>query len=130
YREAGIFEKLLPDFFKAGFEVEPFGGNAFAVKSVPAFMSGKDIKSAVTEIVEKIIETGFAPGLEKVSDEVLKLVACHGAIRANQKLSDKEVRTLVDQLDGCAMPSHCPHGRPTWISFTINELEKFFKRIG
>ncbi|MDP2863583.1 MAG: DNA mismatch repair endonuclease MutL [Desulfobacterales bacterium] len=130
YREAGIFEKLLPDFFKAGIEVEPFGGNAFAVKSVPAFMAGKDIKSAVTEIVEKIIETGFAPSLEKASDEVLKLVACHGAIRANQQLSDKEVRTLVDQLDGCTMPSHCPHGRPTWISFTINELEKFFKRSG
>ncbi len=130
YREAGIFEKLLPDFFKAGIEIEPFGGNAFAVKSVPAFMAGKDIKSAVTEIVEKIIETGFAPSLEKASDEVLKLVACHGAIRANQQLSDKEVRTLVDQLDGCAMPSHCPHGRPTWINFTINELEKFFKRIG
>jgi len=130
YRETGIFEKLLPDFIKAGIEVEPFGGNAFAVKSVPAFMAGKDIKSAVTEIVEKIIETGFAAGLEKASDEVLKLVACHGAIRANQQLSDKEVRTLVDQLDGCAMPSHCPHGRPTWISFTVNELEKFFKRIG
>lgn len=130
YREAGIFEKLLPDFFKAGIEVEPFGGNAFAVKSVPAFMAGKDIKSAVTEIVEKIIETGFASSLEKASDEVLKLVACHGAIRANRQLSDKEVRTLVDQLDGCAMPSHCPHGRPTWINFTINELEKFFKRIG
>lgn len=130
YREAGIFEKLLPDFFKAGIEVEPFGGNAFAVKSVPIFMDGKDIKSAVTDIVEKIIETGFAPGLEKASDEVLKLVACHGAIRANQNLSDKEIRVLVDQLDGCEMPSHCPHGRPTWISFTINELEKFFKRIG
>jgi len=130
YREAGIFEKLMPDFIKAGIEVEPFGGNAFAVKSVPAFMTGKDIKSVVTEIVEKIIETGFTPGIQKVSDEVLKLVACHGAIRANQNLSEKEIRTLVDQLDGCAMPSHCPHGRPTWVSFTINELEKFFKRIG
>lgn len=128
YREAVIFEKLLPDFFKAGIEVEPFGGNAFAVKSVPAFMSDKDIKAAVAEIVEKIIETGFSPGLEKASDEVLKLVACHGAIRANQTLSDKEIRTLVDQLDGCKMPSHCPHGRPTWISFTIKELERFFKR--
>jgi len=130
YREAGIFEKLTPDFIKAGIEVEPFGGNAFTVKSVPVFMSGKDIRSAVTEIVEKIIETGFAPGIQKASDEVLKLVACHGAIRANQNLSEKEIRTLVDQLDGCAMPSHCPHGRPTWINFTINELEKFFKRIG
>ena len=128
YREAGVLEKLLPDFQKAGIEIEPFGGNAFAVKSVPAFLADKEVKGIIIEIMEKIIETGFAPGLEKSSDEVMKLVACHGAIRANQQLSDREIRTLVDQLDDCEMPSHCPHGRPTWISFTIKELEKLFKR--
>ncbi|MBU1183314.1 MAG: DNA mismatch repair endonuclease MutL, partial [Proteobacteria bacterium] len=130
YREAGVLEKLLPDFQKAGIEIEPFGGNAFAVKSVPAFLADKEVKGIIIEIMEKIIETGFAPGLEKASDEVMKLVACHGAIRANQQLSDREIRTLVDQLDDCEMPSHCPHGRPTWISFTIKELEKLFKRTG
>ncbi|MFO7666235.1 MAG: DNA mismatch repair endonuclease MutL [Desulfobacterales bacterium] len=128
YREAGVLEKLLPDFQKAGIEIEPFGGNAFAIKSVPAFLGDKEVKVIIIEIMEKIIETGFAPGLEKSSDEVMKLVACHGAIRANQKLSDREIRTLVDQLDDCEMPSHCPHGRPTWISFTLKELEKLFKR--
>ncbi|MBU2623821.1 MAG: DNA mismatch repair endonuclease MutL, partial [Proteobacteria bacterium] len=130
YREAGILEKLLPDFQKAGIDIEPFGGNAFAVKSAPAFLADKEVKGIIIEIMEKIIETGFAPGLEKSSDEVMKLVACHGAIRANQQLSDRELRTLVDQLDDCEMPSHCPHGRPTWISFTIKELEKLFKRTG
>ncbi|MGB5155964.1 DNA mismatch repair endonuclease MutL [Desulfobacterium sp. N47] len=128
YREAGVFEKLLPDFQRAGFDVEPFGGNAFAVKSVPAFLSGKDVKSIITETIENLIETGFVPGFEKASDELLKLIACHGAIRANQKLSDKEMITLLSQLDDCKMPSNCPHGRPTWIKFSIKELEKFFKR--
>jgi len=130
YREAGVLEKLLPDFQKTGIEIEPFGGNAFAVKSVPAFLADKEVKAVIVEIMEKIIETGFAPGLQKASDEVTKLVACHGAIRANQQLSGREIRTLVDQLDDCEMPSHCPHGRPTWISFTIKELEKLFKRTG
>lgn len=130
YREAGILEKLLPDFQKAGIEAEPFGGNAFVVKSVPAFLADKEVKGIIIEIMEKIIETGFAPGLQKASDEVMKLVACHGAIRANQQLSEREIRTLVDQLDDCEMPSHCPHGRPTWISFSIKELEKLFKRTG
>lgn len=128
YREARVFEKLLPDFQRAGFEVEPFGGNAFALKSAPAFIADKDVKAIIIETVEKLIETGFIPGLEKASDELLKLIACHGAIRANQKLSDKEIRTLIDQMDDCKMPSHCPHGRPTWVKFTIKELEKFFKR--
>ncbi|MBU4037411.1 MAG: hypothetical protein KKA35_13380, partial [Proteobacteria bacterium] len=128
YRETGIFEKLLPDFQRAGFEVEPFGGNAFAVKSVPAFIADKDIKAIIIETVEKLIETGFIPGLERASDELLKLIACHGAIRANQKLSGKEMTTLLSQLDDCKMPSHCPHGRPTWVKFSIKELDKFFKR--
>ncbi|MFH2047266.1 MAG: DNA mismatch repair endonuclease MutL [Pseudomonadota bacterium] len=128
YRETTVFEKLLPDFQKAGFEVEPFGGNAFAVKSVPAFIADKDAKIIIIETVEKLIETGFAPGVEKTSDELIKLIACHGAIRASQNLSDKETRALLDQLDDCKMPSYCPHGRPTWIKFSIKELEKFFKR--
>jgi DNA mismatch repair protein MutL len=128
YRESRVFEKLIPDFIRAGVEVEPFGRNAFGVKSVPVFMAGSDIVPAITEIVEKIIESGFAPGLEQASDEVLKLAACHGAIRANRNLAEKEIKTLMEQLDGCEMPSHCPHGRPTWISFTIGDLEKFFKR--
>ncbi len=129
YREAGVFEKLLPDFQRAGFELEPFGRNSFAVKSAPAFIADKDVRAIIVETVEQLIETGFVPGLEKASDELLKLIACHGAIRANQKLSDKEIRTLLDQLDDCKMPSHCPHGRPTWLHFTIKEIKKFFKRI-
>lgn len=130
FRESVVFEKLLPDFLKAGIEAEPFGGNTFSVKSVPAFLADKNIRTALIEITEKIIETGFSPGLEKASDEVLKLVACHGAIRANQNLSEIEIRTLMNQLDGCEMPSHCPHGRPTWITFTTKEIEKLFKRTG
>jgi DNA mismatch repair protein MutL len=130
FRESVVFEKLLPDFLKAGIEAEPFGRNSFSIKSVPSFLADKDIRAVVIEITEKIIQTGFSPGIEKASDEVLKLVACHGAIRANQNLSEIEIRTLMNQLDDCEMPSHCPHGRPTWITFTIKEIEKLFKRTG
>jgi DNA mismatch repair protein MutL len=107
YREAKILEELIPGLNELGMEIEPFGGDTFVVKSVPTLLDG----------------------LEKAIDQCLILIACHGAIRANQKLSDEQIKGLLDQLDQCDQPSNCPHGRPTWISWSIKDLEKSFKRI-
>jgi len=129
YREAEILEELIPDLNELGLEIEPFGGNTFVVKSVPALLENKEVKPLVMEIVEKMVQIGFTAGLEKAMDQCLILMACHGAIRANQKLSDEQIKGLLDQLDQCNQPSNCPHGRPTWISWSIKDLEKSFKRI-
>jgi DNA mismatch repair protein MutL len=129
YREAKILEELIPDLNELGLEIEPFGGNTFVVKSVPALLENKEVKPLVMEIVEKMAQIGFTPGLEKAIDQCLILMACHGAIRANQKLSEKQIQGLLDQLDQCDQPSNCPHGRPTWISWSTKDLEKSFKRI-
>jgi len=83
----------------------------------------------VIEMVEKTAQIGFSSGLETVLDQCLELMACHGAIRANQRLSDKEIQALLVQLNSCDQPSNCPHGRPTWIRWSFKDLEKLFKRI-
>ena len=129
YREAKILEKLIPDLNELGLEIEPFGGDTFVVKAVPALLKDRAIKPLVIEMVEKMAQIGFTPGLEKAIDACLILMACHGAIRANQQLSDKEINGLLDQLDACDQPSNCPHGRPVWIRMTRKDLEKMFKRI-
>lgn len=129
YREAQILEKLIPDLNILGLEIEPFGGSTFVVKSVPALLENRAIQPLVVEIVEKMAEIGFAPGLEKAMDACLVLMACHGAIRANQPLSDQQIAGLLKQLDECEQPFHCPHGRPTWIRWSLQTLEKSFKRI-
>ena len=129
YREAQILEKLIPDLKKLGLEIEPFGGNTFVVKAVPALLADRDIKPLVIEIVEKMAQIGFAPGLDKAIDECLLLMACHGAVRAKQQLSDQQIKVLLNQLDECDNPSNCPHGRPTWIRWSFKTLEKSFKRI-
>jgi len=129
YREAKILEELITDLNELGLEIEPFGGNTFVIKSLPALLDNKEVKPLVIEIVEKMAQIGFTPGLEKAMDQCLILMACHGAIRANQKLSDEEIKGLLDQLDKCDQPYNCPHGRPTWISWNIRSLEKSFKRI-
>ncbi len=129
YKEAAILEKLIPDLKETGLEIEPFGSGVFVVKAVPAVLVGMEIRPLVIEITEKIAETGFGSGIEKAIDKCLILMACHGAIRANQALSDKEIKGLLDQLDKCKNPSHCPHGRPTWIRWSKGEVEKMFGRV-
>lgn len=129
YREAQILTELVADLNNLGLEIEPFGGNTFVVKAVPAQLADREVKPLVIEIVEKMAEIGFTPGLEKALDECLILMACHGAIRANQELSDRQIKGLLDQLDQCDNPSYCPHGRPIWARWSWKMLEKSFKRI-
>jgi DNA mismatch repair protein MutL len=129
YSEAHILETLIPRLDPLGLEVEPFGGNTFVVKSVPVMLDDRNVARIVTEIVEKAVETGLETGLEKVLDECRMVMACHHAVRANQRLSDEQIRQMLSQLDRCDDPSHCPHGRPTWIHWSVKDLEKAFKRI-
>lgn len=129
FRESGILESLIPEFAKAGLEIEPFGDNTFVVRAVPAQLGEKELKPLILEIVEKAARTGIAQGLDEAFDECLKIIACHSAIRANQSLSDEQIKGLLSGMDSCKNPSYCPHGRPTWVRWTRSALEKSFNRI-
>lgn len=128
FHEAGVLERLAAEFDAFGLEIDAFGTNTFVVRSVPAMLAGRDIAPLVRDIVETLAVEGFGDGPESSVDESLKLMACHGAIRAHQELSNRQIRELLEELDGCENPSHCPHGRPTWLRWSIRELEKSFKR--
>ncbi len=128
FREADILKRLLPDLQRVGFAVEPFGGNTFAVKAVPALLAAKEIKPAIIEVAEKIAASGLPARIDKAVDAALKLIACHGVIRAHQPLARPEMQHLLQQLDACENPSHCPHGRPTFIEWSNSMLEKAFGR--
>ncbi len=81
------------------------------------------------EIVEKAAEIGPASGLDQGANECLSIMACHGAIRANQKFAEEQMKALVEQLDGLEHGSHCPHGRTTYVQRSLRQVEKDFKRI-
>ena len=129
YRDAQILSGLTKDLEAAGIEVEPFGENTFVLKAVPGLLADREVKPLIMEIVEKTMETGLAANPEKAMDECYKIMACHGAIRANQALSDRQILELLNQLDRCENPDNCPHGRPTWIRWDVTDLEKKFSRI-
>jgi len=127
--EADMLTQMLPDLRTYGLEIEPFGGSTFAVKSVPSLLSGKSVVPLIREMVEKAAGLGFSPGSDKALDDYLILMACHGAIKANQALTREQMKGLLKQLDQCEHPSFCPHGRPTWKRWMLRDVEKMFCRI-
>ena len=129
FNEARILNGLIPELSAFGLEIEPFGGDTFVIKAVPSLLSGRQIAPLVTEIVEKAADTGFSPELVTTLDRIRQLMACHGAIRANQRLSMNQMKELLHQLDNCENPATCPHGRPTWIQWRLGAIEKAFLRI-
>ncbi|MBI5064274.1 MAG: DNA mismatch repair protein MutL, partial [Desulfatitalea sp.] len=130
FGEAHMLTQLLPGLAALGLEIEPFGGNTFMVKSLPTLLGEQSAERLVRALVERSLATGLAAGLEKALEACRRTMACHNAIRANQRLSETQIRHLLLQMDQCPNVSHCPHGRPTWIRWTLRELEKAFGRTG
>lgn len=129
FGETEALNRLIPRLNEMGLEIEPFGGNTFVVKAVPTLLDDRDIASVVRALAEKSAETGLGGDLSKVLDDCRMLMACHNAVRANQRLAPEQISTMLNQLDQCQNPSHCPHGRPTWVRWSRRDLEKAFKRI-
>ncbi len=129
FRETQILEKLAPELDRFGFEIEHFGGNTFVVKAVPTLLDHAAISGLVTQLVEKTAEIGVGAEMETILDACLMVMACHNAIRAHHRLTETQIKVMMEQLDACDNPSHCPHGRPIWIQWRVKDLEKHFQRI-
>ncbi|NQU18311.1 MAG: DNA mismatch repair endonuclease MutL [Candidatus Saganbacteria bacterium] len=120
HSEALILEENLEYIISLGFELEVFGKDSFILRAVPSIL-GKGSARALLEDLEL--------GKEKAREKVWKLIACHGAIKAGDKLETEEINQLIRDLYKTANPLTCPHGRPTMIRFQEKDLEKLFGRI-
>jgi DNA mismatch repair protein MutL len=127
YRESRALEGIMPYLKELGIEIEPFGGNTVIVKAVPGVLSGKPVRPFITEMAEAAAGGALRPG--EALDRCRQLAACHGAIRAHQRLTVEQMHQLLRQLDACANLSHCPHGRPTWLRYGMGEIERGFRRV-
>jgi DNA mismatch repair protein MutL len=112
-----------------GIEVAPFGEKTVVVKSVPAALSHVEPKKLFFEIVGELSNVERILGLEERQERLFALLACKGAVKANQKLSEAEATQLCRDLDATEFSSTCPHGRPVYIPFSLRDMEKLFKRI-
>jgi len=127
-REGRVLAEGCAHLKGLGIEVEHFGGNTFLLRSVPALLSDVDWQAFFSELASDIQKNEWEDE-ELLLDRVLTLMACHGAIRAGQRMRHEEMSWLLRQLAGMDLPSNCPHGRPIFKHFGYQEIEKMFKRI-
>ncbi len=127
-KEKGILlekSEVLADF---GIELDHFGGNTFLLRAVPALLKNVNWQTLISEFISKL-EEGGPPDGAHIMEEAVKIMACHGAIRAGQRLTLTEMTHLMHQLNDMDLPTNCPHGRPIFQNFTYFEMNKMFKRI-
>jgi DNA mismatch repair protein MutL len=124
-RQAAILEEHGAVLAQLGFSLEPFGGSTVLVRAVPASLVNKDVSAAIAELVDEPAEGGSGTSWR---EHALKVLVCHSAVRAGQTLSLEEMRDLVRQLEETSLPQTCPHGRPTMIHLSAEQLAREFGR--
>lgn len=126
-QEAAKLEEYREYFAELGFEIEPFGGKEYAVSAVPANLFGLAEKDLFLELLDSL-EYVNGKNTEMVLDKIASM-SCKAAVKGNQRMSTAEAQALIEELLTLENPYNCPHGRPTIISMTKQEIEKKFKRI-
>jgi DNA mismatch repair protein MutL len=113
---------------KMGFLLEPFGELTLKIDAIPQFFRVDDPTDAIRSLVDELRSMTSATSRLRMGEDVIAKTVCRHAIKANDKLRTPEIEQLISDLLGCELPYCCPHGRPTMIQVTYDELEKKFGR--
>jgi DNA mismatch repair protein MutL len=111
-----------------GIEVEAFGGDTLLVSSYPAMLANLSPAEMLRQVVELLVSSHKTPERRDLLDELLHMIACKAAIKAGDYLAPEEITALLEQRHCYQDSHHCPHGRPTALVFTREELDRRFKR--
>ena len=114
---------------KLGFEIESYGGGAIAIGGFPVVLSGRSPGKVFRNLAEKLLQNDLFPTREEMLHALMALLACHSAVRANERLTPLQMEALLEQRQLALDPNHCPHGRPTALLLSRQDLEKQFGRI-
>jgi DNA mismatch repair protein MutL len=112
-----------------GFEIESFGGDTVLLSAYPSILSKRAPEEMLRTVLEALMSGGKKVNAQDVLDELMNMMACKAAIKAGDRLSDPEISALLEQRHLYHDTHHCPHGRPTALFFSKEQLDKMFKRI-
>ena len=115
-------------FQKMGLEIEALGKTELVVRTVPTILSRVDIPELIKDVLSDIAELGLSDRIEQTIHDIFAEKACHGAVRANRLLTLPEMNALLREMEVIERSGQCNHGRPTWVSVSMEDLDKWFLR--
>ena len=126
--EANLVEQSGHLLEKLGLVVDRSGPTSLTVREVPTLLKNADVESLLRDVLADLSESGQSSRIDDVSDDYLATMACHHSIRANRLLTIDEMNALLRQMEATEHADQCNHGRPTWTTITLSELDRLFLR--
>lgn len=127
-REAALAEEHQALFQELGFELSRLAPGSLAIRRLPALLRDADAAQLVRDVLADLHAVGASTRVREHINEILATVACHGAVRANRKLTLPEMNALLRDMERTERSGQCNHGRPTWAQLRMEELDKLFLR--
>src|SRR5262249_37924814 len=127
--QAGLLIEHRDTLAKLGVQIDEFGERCVLVRSHPVLLKSTSLSSLVHDLSATLEESGESPDQAAVLDGVLSMAACKAAVKAGDPLTPAEIDALLARRGSVEDAHHCPHGRPTVLKFTLQELERQFKRV-
>lgn len=126
--EAALVLDITEDLARLGLVIEPFGPGAVAVREVPAILGQCDAAALLRDVLDELTDQGDSDALRARIDAILSRVACHGSIRSGRRMQADEMNALLREMEATPHSGQCNHGRPTYISLNLADIEKLFGR--
>lgn len=127
-KEADCAEHHADVFVGFGLTLERIGPETLVIRQVPVLLRNANIEQLVRDVLSDVITHGISDRMAAQSNEVLATMACHGAVRANRQLTLPEMNALLRDMEATERSGQCNHGRPTWTSLSMSDLDKLFLR--